>query len=94
MCLGIPGRVIERHLEHEILMGKVDFGGVVKSVCLEHVQEAQVGDYVLIHVGFALAKIDEEEAKRVFELMDEMGELDEVRGHPEETRMPEPVGSS
>ncbi len=63
-------------------MGKVDFGGVFKSVCLEHVEDAQLGDYVLVHVGFALAKIDEEEAKRVFEVMEQMGELAEVRESP------------
>ena len=82
MCLGIPGRVVETFLEHGILMGKVDFGGVFKSVCLEHVEDAQIGDYVLVHVGFALAKIDEEEAKRVFEVLEEMGELAEVRETP------------
>jgi len=82
MCLGIPGKVIEIHREHEIRMGKVDFGGVFKSVCLEHVEDAQIGDYVLVHVGFALAKIDEEEAKRVFEVLEEMGELGEVRETP------------
>lgn len=63
-------------------MGKVDFGGVFKSVCLEHVEDAQLGDYVLVHVGFALAKIDEEEAKRVFEVLEQMGELAEVRESP------------
>ncbi len=82
MCLGIPGKVIEIHREHEIRMGKVDFGGVFKSVCLEHVEDAEIGDYVLVHVGFALAKIDEEEAKRVFEVLEEMGELGEVRETP------------
>jgi hydrogenase expression/formation protein HypC len=82
MCLGIPGKVIEIHREHEIRMGKVDFGGVFKSVCLEHVEDAEIGDYVLVHVGFALAKIDEEEAKRVFEVLEEMGELAEVRETP------------
>lgn len=82
MCLGIPGKVIEIHHEHDVRMGKVDFGGVFKSVCLEHVEDAQLGDYVLVHVGFALAKIDEDEAKRVFEVLDQMGELSEVRETP------------
>lgn len=82
MCLGIPGKVIEIRHEHDVRMGKVDFGGVFKSVCLEHVEDAQIGDYVLVHVGFALAKIDEEEAKRVFELLEQMGELAEVRETP------------
>jgi len=81
VCLGIPGRVIETFREHGILMGKVDFGGVKKRVCLDHVADAAPGDYVLVHVGFALAKIDESEAHRVFEFLDSMeqlGELDEI----------------
>jgi hydrogenase expression/formation protein HypC len=81
MCLGIPGKVIETFREHGILMGKVDFGGVSKRVCLEHVSEAVPGEYVLVHVGFALARIDEAEAQRVFDFlagMEQLGELDEV----------------
>jgi len=93
MCLGIPGRVVDVRHEHDIRIGKVDFGGVFKSVCLEHVEDAQPGDYVLVHVGFALAKIDETEAKRVFELLEQMGELSEVRGTPE-SAMPVAANSS
>ena len=81
MCLGIPGKVVETFREHGILMGKVDFGGVSKRVCLDHVQEVVPGEYVLVHVGFALARIDEAEAQRVFDFLDSMeqlGELDEV----------------
>ena len=81
MCLGIPGRIVETFREHGVLMGKVDFGGVAKRVCLEHVDEAKPGEYVLVHVGFALARIDEAEAHRVFEFLDKMeqlGELDEI----------------
>jgi hydrogenase expression/formation protein HypC len=78
MCLGIPGRVLETYREHDILMGKVDFGGVCKRACLEHVPETQVGDYVLVHVGFALSRIDEAEAHRVFEFLDQMNQLDEL----------------
>ena len=81
MCLGIPGRVVETFREHGILMGKVDFGGVSKRVCLDHVQEVIPGEYVLVHVGFALARIDEAEAQRVFDFlegMEQLGELDEV----------------
>ena len=69
MCLGIPGRVSEIFREHDILMGKVDFGGIVKKVCLEHVEGIAVGEYVLVHVGFALARIDEAEAQRVFDML-------------------------
>ena len=81
MCLGIPGKVVETFHEHGILMGKVDFGGVSKRVCLDHVQDVIPGEYVLVHVGFALARIDEAEARRVFEFlegMEQLGELDEV----------------
>ena len=58
MCLGVPGRVVDIYREHDVLMGKVAFGGIVKSACLEHVSEVRVGDYVLVHVGFALSRID------------------------------------
>ncbi len=78
MCLGIPGRLVEIDTSDVILMGKVSFGGVMKRVCLEHVRDAVVGDYVLVHVGFALQRIDDEEARRVFELLRELGELTEL----------------
>ena len=80
MCLGIPGRVVETYREHDVLMGKVEFGGVFKRACLEHVPETQVGDYVLVHVGFALQRIDEAEARRVFQFLAEMNQLDELEG--------------
>ena len=66
MCLGIPGKVVESYREFDVLMGKVDFGGVFKRVCLEHVPGVDLGEYVLVHVGFALNVIDEAEARRVF----------------------------
>ena len=78
MCLGIPGRVVETFEEHEILMGKVSFDGVVKKVCLAHVPDAEPGEYVLVHVGFALSRIDEEHAREVFDLLEEMGSLEEL----------------
>jgi hydrogenase expression/formation protein HypC len=78
MCLGIPGRVLETWREHNILMGRVDFSGVVKRVCLEHVPEVQPSDYVLVHVGFALSRIDADEAQKVFEFLDGMDQLDEL----------------
>lgn len=80
MCLGIPGKVVEMFREHDILMGKVSFDGVVKKVCLEHVPDAAPGEYVLVHVGFALSKIEEAQARQVFELLDALempSELDE-----------------
>ena len=78
MCLGIPGKVVAIFREHELLMGKVDFGGVVKQACLETLPAVDVGDYVLIHVGFALARIDEAEARQVFAFLEEMNELGEL----------------
>ena len=80
MCLGIPGKVVETYRENDVLMGKVDFGGVSKRVCLEHVPEAQPSDYVLVHVGFALSRIDEAEAGRVFAFLEGMNQLDELGG--------------
>jgi hydrogenase expression/formation protein HypC len=78
MCLGVPGKVIDTFREHDVLMGKVDFGGARRSVCLEHVPEVVPGDYVLVHVGFALSRMDEVEARRVFALLAELGTLDEL----------------
>jgi hydrogenase expression/formation protein HypC len=82
MCLGIPGKVTETYREHDVLMGKVDFGGVCKRVCLEHVPEVRVGEYVLVHVGFALSRIDEAEAARVFALLKELDQLEELEAPP------------
>jgi hydrogenase expression/formation protein HypC len=79
MCLGIPGKVVQTYREHDVLMGKVEFGGVFKNVCLEHVPEVQPGEYVIVHVGFALQRIDEAEARRVFEFLEKMTQLDELQ---------------
>jgi hydrogenase expression/formation protein HypC len=79
MCLGIPGKVVATYREHDVLMGKVDFSGVSKRVCLEHVPQVQPGDYVLVHVGFALSRIDETEARQVFEFLEKMNQLDELK---------------
>ena len=79
MCLGIPGKVVQTYEEHGLLMGKVDFGGVFKRVCLAHVPETRIGEYVLVHVGFALSRIDEAEARRVFEFLEGMNQLDELK---------------
>ena len=82
MCLGIPGRVVETYREHDVLMGRVDFGGVAKRVCLEHVPEVRPGEYVLVHVGFALSRLDEREAGQVFAFLKEMNQLDELKVPP------------
>lgn len=82
MCLGVPGKVVETYREHGVLMGKVEFGGVARRVCLEHVADVRPGEYVVVHVGFALSRLDEGEARRVFELLAEMGRLDELEAPP------------
>jgi hydrogenase expression/formation protein HypC len=79
MCLGIPGRVVDLRDDGGMAMGTVDFGGVRRDVCLAYVaDEVQAGDYVIVHVGFAISKVDEEEARRTFELLREMSQLDEL----------------
>ena len=79
MCLGVPGKVLEMwDDETGMKMGRVSFGGIVKEVCLSTTPEAGIGDYVVVHVGFAISTIDEEEAERVFGYLEEMGELAEL----------------
>ena len=80
MCLAIPGK-IERITGDEPLtrMGRINFGGVVKEACLAYVPEVKVGDYVIVHVGFALSKVDEDEAHKVFEYLKQMEELGELK---------------
>jgi hydrogenase expression/formation protein HypC len=77
MCLAIPGRVETITTDGTVRMGRVNFGGVVKSVCLEYVPEVEVGDYTIVHVGFAIAKIDEESAQKTLDDFRRMGVLDE-----------------
>ena len=79
MCLGIPGRIVELRDDTGLAMGVVDFGGVRREVCLAYVQdEARLGDYVIVHVGFAISMVDETEARRTFEVLREMSQLDEL----------------
>ncbi len=84
MCLAIPGRVEEITNDGLIRMGKVNFGGVVKKVCLDYVPEVEVGDNTIVHVGFALSKIDEETAKQTLEDFRALGVLDEELASEEE----------
>jgi hydrogenase expression/formation protein HypC len=72
MCLGIPGKVVEIYQVDDMKMGKVDFGGVIKEACLEFIPDIQVGEYTIIHVGFGISKLDEEEAQRTLEMLREM----------------------
>jgi hydrogenase expression/formation protein HypC len=78
MCLAIPGKVIEAFDQQGMRMAKVQFGGIVREACLEYVPEAQVGDYVLVHVGFAISRVDEEEAHRTYQLLEELDQLTEL----------------
>jgi hydrogenase expression/formation protein HypC len=92
MCLGIPGKVIEIHDEGGLPMGVVDFGGVRRSVCLAYVShEVGLGDYVIVHVGFAISKVDEIEAQRTFEVLREMSKHDELDWMAELGGMPSSV---
>jgi hydrogenase expression/formation protein HypC len=72
MCLGIPGKLTEIYTRDELPMGKADFGGILKEVCLAYTPEVQIGQYVLVHVGFAISVIDEAEAVEIFSLLQEM----------------------
>ena len=83
MCLAIPGKVVETYREHDVLMGKVDFGGVFKRVCLDHTPHVQPGQYVIVHVGFALDVVDESEAKQIFKFLEGMNELAELETESE-----------
>ncbi len=78
MCLAVPGKVISVSGADEVRTGRVSFGGVVKEVNLAYVPEAKIGDYVMVHVGFAISVVDEAEAAQVFEYLKQMGELGEL----------------
>ena len=90
MCLGVPGKVAEIYERSGLKMGKIDFGGITKEACLEYIPDVQVGEYAIIHVGFAITKLDEKEAQETLALFREMGLLEEELGLEEET---EPTGS-
>jgi hydrogenase expression/formation protein HypC len=77
MCLGIPAKIIEVYEKDSLKMAKVDFGGIVKEACLAYVPEAEVGQYALIHVGFAISLMDEEEAQETLKLLQEMADLED-----------------
>ena len=82
MCLAIPGQVKEIYGDQGTQMGRVSFGGIVKEVCLAYLPDIQVGDYTIVHVGFAITKVDEESARRSLEAFRELGLLDEEFGEP------------
>jgi hydrogenase expression/formation protein HypC len=78
MCLAIPGKVIDLLDVDGMKMARVSFGGMVKQVCMEYTPHAVTGDYVLVHVGFALSTVDAEEAERTYRLLEELGQLAEL----------------
>jgi hydrogenase expression/formation protein HypC len=84
MCLAIPGKVEQITTDGDVRIGRVNFGGVVKNVCLDYVPEVAVGDYTIVHVGFALSKIDEQSALETLDLFRKMGALDEELASEEE----------
>lgn len=77
MCLGIPGKVTDIYETDGILMGRVDFGGVVKEVCLAYVPDIQLGEYTIVHVGFAITRLDEQSAQESLALFNQLGMLDQ-----------------
>lgn len=77
MCLAVPGKLVSTFTEHGVRMGKVDFGGVARAVCVEHVPQAEPGDWVLVHVGFALTRLDEAEARAQLALLRELSALED-----------------
>ncbi|MDQ0766543.1 hydrogenase expression/formation protein HypC [Streptomyces canus] len=93
MCLAVPGRVLDIEERDGTRMATVDFGGVVKEVCLEYLPDLQVGEYAIVHVGFALQRLDEESARQTLELFAELGLLQEEFGDPWEVAAAEAAGS-
>ena len=80
MCLAVPGKIIEIYEKQELKMAKMDFSGVTREACIEHVPEAKVGDYAIIHVGFAISLLSEEEALESIDLIREIVEAGELEG--------------
>jgi hydrogenase expression/formation protein HypC len=89
MCLAVPGKILDITEQNGLRLARVQFGGIVRKVSLDFVPEAVVGDHVIVHVGFAISRIDEAEARRTYELLEEMGALEgefpetseEISGH-------------
>jgi hydrogenase expression/formation protein HypC len=84
MCLGVPGKIVEINEKNGLQMAKVDFGGIFREACLEYVPEAQIGDYCIIHVGFAISLLSESEAMETLDLLKQIADIEEELG-PEPT---------
>jgi hydrogenase expression/formation protein HypC len=93
MCLAVPGKVVEITGDGELRMGKVDFSGVQRQACLAYVPEVELGDYVLVHVGFAISRIDEQAAHETLQALAEIGALGEIEAAEDPGEPGEPSGS-
>ena len=80
MCLGVPGKIIEIYEAGGLKMGKVEFGGVTREACLEYVPDVQIGEYTVIHVGFAISQLSEEDAMETLKLLNEIADIEEELG--------------
>ena len=83
MCLAIPGRILEISMADGVRVGRVEFGGIVRQACLAFVPQAAVGDYVVVHVGFAISRVDRQEAERTYEALRSTGMLEQELSPPE-----------
>lgn len=88
MCLGIPGEVLDVRDENGLRVGKVKFAGITRDVCLQYVPDAEPGEYVLVHVGFAISKIDPDEAERTYQILEEIGQTDELTADHDQPEEP------
>jgi hydrogenase expression/formation protein HypC len=80
MCLAVPGKIVEIYEDNGLKMGKVDFGGAVREACLEYLPEVEVGEYVVVHVGFAISVVSEEEAQETFDTLQEIADIEAELG--------------
>src|ERR1035441_3597139 len=85
MCLAIPGKIVETYDQGGLRMAKVQFGGIVREACLEYLPETLTGEYVLVHVGFAISRVDELEAERTYQALKELDQLTELDRSEEHT---------
>ena len=74
MCLAVPGKILETYDQDDLAMGKVEFGGIVKETCLAYTPEAEPGEYVIVHAGFAISQVDEDEAREIFSYLEQASE--------------------
>lgn len=93
MCLAVPGKILETQQRDSSRIARVQFGGIVRPVYLDFVPDAQVGDYVMVHVGFAISRVDAEEAERTYQLLQQLGALAEEGLESEPRPSPQPGGA-